>query len=390
MKKVYLDNNATTPMDPSVLEAMLPYLKDDFGNPSSVHQFGRKVRVAVEEAREKVAGIIGADPLEVVFTSCGSESNNMALKGVYKKEKNHIITSQIEHPCILETCHFLEKHGYEVTYVSVDKYGMVDPEEVKDSIKENTLLITIMHGNNEIGTIQPLKEIGEIAKEHDIYFHTDAVQSVGKVPTKVDEFGVDLLSLAGHKLHGPKGIGAIYIRKKTRMYPLISGGHQERKRRAGTENVAGIIGLGKACEIAAKEMDEESKRLTALRESLYKGIMEKIPHVQLNGHPTKRLPTTLNMSFNYVEGESLLINLDLKGVAISTGSACSSGSLEPSHVLSAMKIDPEIIHGSLRFSFGRFNKKEDVDYVLEVLPPIVAKMREMSPLWEEKKVATGE
>lgn len=389
MKKVYLDNNATTPLDHEVLEAMMPFLKEDFGNPSSVHQFGRKIRVEVEEAREKVAKILGADPLEIVFTSCGSESNNMALKGVYKKNCNHIITSQIEHPCILETCKFLEKHGYEATYVSVDKYGTVNPQEIEDSIKENTLLITIMHGNNEIGTIQPIKEIGEVAKRHEIYFHTDAVQSMGKIPTKVDDLGVDLLSLSGHKLYGPKGIGVIYIRKKTRMHPLISGGHQERKRRGGTENVPGIIGLGKTCEIAQREMENESKRLTSLRESLFKGIMEKIPHVQLNGHPTNRLSTTLNMSFKYVEGESLLINLDLKGVAISTGSACSSGTLEPSHVLSAMKIPPEVIHGSLRFSLGRFNKEEDIDYVLEVLPPIVEKMREMSPLWEEKKVAMG-
>jgi len=394
MKKIYLDNNATTPLDPAVLEAMLPYLREDFGNPSSIHQFGRKIKVAIEEAREKVANLIGAEPLEIIFTSCGSESDNMAIKGVAsylsKKKGNHIITSQIEHPAVLETCQFLEKNGYEVTYVSVDKYGTVDLQEIEDAVKESTILITIMHGNNEIGTVQPLKDIGEIAKKHGIYFHTDAVQSAGKIPTKVDELGVDLLSLAGHKLHGPKGVGALYVKKRTRMHYLINGGHQERGRRAGTENVAGIVGLGAACEIAGKEMESEAKRLTVIRDALYKGIMERIPDVQLNGHPTNRLPTTLNMSFKYVEGESLLINLDLKGVAISTGSACSSGSLEPSHVLLALKIPHEIIHGSLRFSFGRFNKPEEVDYVLEVLPPIVEKMRDMSPLWDKKKVSLGE
>ncbi|MBI5183679.1 MAG: cysteine desulfurase NifS [Nitrospinae bacterium] len=387
MKIVYLDNNATTPLHPEVLEEMLPFLKEDFGNPSSLHQFGRKVKVKIDEAREKVAGIIGADPSEIVFTGGGSEADNLAIKGVAfasKEKGRHIITSQIEHHAVLNTCKYLERNGYRITYIPVDKYGMVKPEDVAEAISDDTILITIHHSNNEIGTIQPIKEISKIAEERGIIFHTDAVQSLGKLPLNVDDMGVTLLSVSAHKLNGPKGVGACYIRKGIRrLHPLINGGNQEMKRRAGTENVAGIIGFSKACEIASACMEEERERLISLRDKLQNGLTEKISHVRLNGHPTERLPTTLNMSFEYVEGETLMINLDLEGIAVSTGSACSSGSLEPSHVLVAMGIPYEVIHGSLRFSLGRENTEEDIERVLEVLPPIVEKVRKMSPLWEE-------
>lgn len=387
MKIVYLDNNATTPLHPEVLEAMLPFLKEDFGNPSSLHQLGRRIRVKVDEAREKVAKTIGAGPLEIVFTGGGSESDNFAIKGVAfanKDKKGHIITSRIEHPAVLNTCKYLEKNGYRVTYIPVDEYGMVNPEDVAGAISDDTILITIHHSNNEIGTIQPIREISRIARERGIIFHTDAVQSFGKVPLNVDDIGVNLLSVSAHKLNGPKGVGACYIRKGTkRLHPLINGGSQEMKHRAGTENVAGIIGFSKACELASIHMEEERGRLIGLRDKLQNALTEKISHIRLNGHPTKRLPTTLNMSFEYVEGETLMINLDLEGIAVSTGSACSSGSLEPSHVLVAMGIPHEIVHGSLRFSLGRENTEEDIDRILEVLPPIVAKVRAMSPLWED-------
>ncbi|MFV1950355.1 MAG: cysteine desulfurase NifS [Nitrospinota bacterium] len=387
MKMVYIDNNATTPLHPEVLEAMLPFLKEDFGNPSSLHQLGRRIRVKVDEAREKVAKTIGADPLEIVFTGGGSESDNFAIKGVAfanKDKRRHIITSRIEHHAILNTCKYLEKNGYRVTYIPVDEYGMVNPEDVAGAISDDTILITIHHSNNEIGTIQPIREISKIARERGIIFHTDAVQSLGKVPLNVDDIGVNLLSVSAHKLNGPKGVGACYIRKGTkRLHPLINGGSQEMKHRAGTENVAGIIGFSKACELASTHMEEERERLIGLRDKLQNALTEKISHVRLNGHPTKRLPTTLNMSFEYVEGETLMINLDLEGIAVSTGSACSSGSLEPSHVLVAMGIPHEIVHGSLRFSLGRENTEEDIDRILEVLPPIVAKVRAMSPLWED-------
>lgn len=387
MKMVYIDNNATTPLHPEVLEAMLPFLKEDFGNPSSLHQLGRRIRVKVDEAREKVAKTIGADPLEIVFTGGGSESDNFAIKGVAfanKDKRRHIITSRIEHPAVLNTCKYLEKNGYRVTYIPVDEYGMVNPGDVAGAIGDDTILITIHHSNNEIGTIQPINEIGKIARERGIIFHSDAVQSLGKVPLNVDDMGVNLLSVSAHKLNGPKGIGACYIRKGTkRLQPLINGGSQEMKHRAGTENVAGIIGFSKACELASTHMEEERERLIGLRDKLQNALTEKISHVRLNGHPAKRLPTTLNMSFEYVEGETLMINLDLEGIAVSTGSACSSGSLEPSHVLVAMGIPHEIVHGSLRFSLGRENTEEDIDRILEVLPPIVAKVRAMSPLWED-------
>ncbi len=386
MKKIYLDNNATTPLHPDVLEAMLPCYKEFFGNPSSVHQFGRGVKMKMEEAREKVARLMGAETSEIVFVSGGSESDNFAIKGTvfqHDPKSAHIITCQIEHPAVLQTCKGLEKQGYPVTYLPVDANGSVNPADVEKAIRPETRIISIHHANNEVGTIQPIEEIARIAREKGVLFHTDAVQSFGKLPVDVKKMGVDLLSVSAHKLNGPKGVGALFIKKGIKkMMPLIGGGHHERSRRAGTENVAGIVGFGKACEIASSHLGEEAARLTVLRDKLYKNLSEKISHTTLNGHPTNRLPTTLNMGFEFVEGESLLINLDLKGVAVSTGSACSSGSLEPSHVLMAMGIPHEKIHGSLRFSFGYGNTEEDVELLTEILPPIVAKIREISPLWE--------
>lgn len=385
MREVYLDHNATTPVDPEVWEAMLPYLREQFGNPSSIHQFGREVRIAIEEARAQVAALLGAAPEEIVFTSCGSEADNLALKGIAfanQERGNHIITSQIEHSAVLETCRYLEKLGFSVTYLPVDTEGLVDPEAVREAITDQTILISIMHANNEIGTIQPIAEIGAIARAHDIPFHTDAVQTVGKVPINVDTLNIDLLSLSGHKLYAPKGIGALYIRRRNglKMHPLISGGHQERSRRAGTENVPGIIALGKACAIAQRDMAEEVQRLEALRNKLEEGILTKIPYVKRNGHPTKRLCTTLHVSFLYIKGEPLLVRLDLEGIGVSTGSACSTGSPKPSHVLTALGLAEDEIQGSIRWSLGKGNSEADIEYVLEVLPPIVQQMREMSPL----------
>jgi cysteine desulfurase len=393
-RKVYLDNNATTPLHPEVLNEIMPFLKGDFGNPSSIHQFGRKVRVKIDEAREKVAYAVGADPSEIVFTAGGSESDNFAIKSyIWSNRINgglpgnqtggHIITSAIEHHAVLDTCRYLEKNGYRVTYLPVDEYGMVNPSDVKNAIQNDTILISIHHSNNEVGTIEPIEEISKIARSKGIALHTDAVQSLGKVPLNVNELGADLMSISAHKLYGPKGIGALYIRKAIKkMHPLIHGGHQEKGRRGGTENVAGIIGFGKACEIALDTLKDESARLIGLRDRLQNLIMENIPYVKLNGHPLKRLPATLNMSFNFVEGEAVTMNLDLSGVAVSTGSACTSGTLEPSHVLIAMGIPREIIRGSVRFSFGRENTVEDVDYLMEILPLIVKRVREMSPSWK--------
>jgi len=389
MKRVYLDNNATTPTHPEVIKAMLPYYQEVFGNASSIHQFGQQARKAIGEAREKVAEFIGAKPEEIVFTGGGTESNNFAIKGIaYANEAKgkHIIASSIEHYAVLKTCKYLEKKGFKVTYIPVDKYGLVDPDEVKKAIIKETVLITIMHANNEVGTIEPITEIDKIAKEKGIYFHTDAVQTVGKIPVNVNELNVDLLSLSGHKIYGPKGIGALYIRKGTRIEPLLHGGHHEKNRRAGTENVPAIVGLGKAIEIARNTMEQEAIRLTNLRNTLCNGISQKIDYVHLNGHPGKRLPNTLNISFEFIEGESIILNLDLKGIAVSSGSAYTSGSLEPSHVLSAMGVEPAIAQGSIRFSLGKENTEEDIDYVLEVSPEIVARLRAMSPLYKKKDV----
>ncbi len=388
MKRIYLDHNATTPVHPEVLEAMLPYLRDEWGNPSSIHWAAREPKKAIDSAREKVAALLGCEANEIVFTSCGSESNNFAIKGVasaLKGKGDHIITTSVEHPSVLNTCKYMAKEGWEVTFLPVDSYGMIDLDQLRDSITERTVLISIMFANNETGTIFPVEEIGRIAKERGVLFHCDAVQAVGKVKIDVKEMNIDLLSLSGHKLYAPKGVGALYVKRGVRLTPLIHGGHQERNRRAGTENVAGIVALGKACEIAMRDMEEEVAHLTRLRDRLEKGIMERIEHVRLNGHPTKRLPTTLNVSFEYIEGESILLNLDMKGVAASSGSACTSGSLEPSHVLMAMGVPPEVAHGSVRFSLGRDNTEEDIDYVLEVLPPIVERLRSMSPLYARTK-----
>ncbi|MBI5375596.1 MAG: cysteine desulfurase NifS [Candidatus Schekmanbacteria bacterium] len=386
MKQIYLDYNATTPLLEEVVDAMLPFLESSFGNPSSVHSFGRPAREAIENARELFAKMINADTSEIVFTSCGSESNNLALKGILyltdeKTKKGHVITSTIEHPSILETCSHLESIGYPVTWLKVDGNGRISIEELEKSITDRTSLISIMYGNNEIGAIQDIPAIGAAAKKKGVVFHTDAVQVLGKVPVDVKKNNIDLLSVSAHKLYAPKGIGAIYIRKGLKMEALIHGGHQELSRRAGTENVAGIVAFGKACEIAMRDMEAENRHLSKVKEKLKNGLITKIPKIRFNSPESNCLPTTLNVGFLGVEGESILINLDLKGVAVSTGSACSSGSVEPSHVLVAIGTPVEYSQSSLRFSFGRFTKEEDIDYVLEILPPIVEKLRSMSPIW---------
>ena len=383
MRRIYLDHAATTPTHPEVVKAMLPYFTDAFGNPSSIYSYGQEAKGAIEEARAKVADLMGARSDETVFTSGGTEADNFAIKGMaYANEGkgNHIITSAIEHHAVIETCKFLEKRGFLVTYLPVDEYGLVDPDDVKKAITDKTILISVMHANNEVGTIQPIAEIGKIAKEAGIYFHTDAVQTAGHIPVNVNELGVDLLAMSAHKLYGPKGVEALYIRKGTRLVAFMHGGEQERKRRASTENVPGIVGFGRAAELAKQEMPEEAERLTHLRDKLIKGILEQIEHTRLNGHPLKRLPNNVNISVDFVEGESMLLNLDLEGICASTGSACSSASLEPSHVLLALGLSPEQAHGSLRFSLGKENSEEDMGRVLKVLPGIVAKLRAMSPL----------
>ncbi|MDO9465440.1 MAG: cysteine desulfurase NifS [bacterium] len=385
MRRIYLDYAATTPTDPEVVKTMLPYFTDKFGNPSSIHSFGQEGKAAIEEAREKIASLLGAKQEEIIFTSGGTESNNFTLKGVAyanQHKGDHIITSSIEHHCVIEPCKFLEKRGFKVTYLPVDGDGLLNPEEVKRAINDKTILISIMHANNEIGTIQPITEIGKIAKEKEICFHTDAVQTFGHIPINVDELNVDLLSISGHKLCGPKGIGALYVRKGTRMVSFMHGGDQEKNRRASTENVPAIVGFGKAVEIAQEKMKEEGRELTILRDKLIKGIFKKINHVRLNGHPTKRLSNNVNVSVESVEGESLLLNLDMEGIAASTGSACTSSSLEASHVLLALGLSHELAHGSLRFTLGRYTEEKDIDNVLEVLPRIVEKLRSMSPLWK--------
>lgn len=381
MNRIYLDHNATTPMRPEVRERMLPFLGELFGNPSSAHSFGQEVKVHVEEARQRIAEQLGASPAQIVFNSGGTESDNAAIKGVaFAAEKGHIITTVIEHPAVLQTVSWLAKKGFEATYIPVGFNGVIDPDDVKRAIRPDTILVTVMHVNNETGTIQPVKEISDIVKEAGVPFHTDAAQSFGKLPTKVDNLGVDMMTIAGHKIYGPKGIGALYIRKGTRIDPLIIGGAQEKRRRSGTENVAGIVGFGEAIVRAEGEREEVYKRLAKLREKFTKGLMERIPEVIINGDPERIFPSTVSASINRVEGESLLLSLDMEGVAISTGSACSSGSLEPSHVLVAMGIETVLAQGTLRFSMGRGTTEEEIDYVLEVFPHIVERLRAMSPL----------
>lgn len=383
MRRIYLDHAATTPMHPEVVHAMLPYYTECFGNPSSIYSFGQEAREAVDESRDKIAQLIGARSEEIIFTSGGTEADNCAVEGVaYANELkgNHIITSLIEHHAVVETCMFMEKRGFRVTYVPVDHHGLVDPEEIRRAITDETVLISVMHGNNEVGTIEPISEIGRIAKERGVYFHTDAVQTTGRIPVDVGALNVDILSMSAHKLYGPKGVGALYVRKGTKLTPFMHGGGQERGRRASTENVPAIVGFGKAAEIAQAEMKEEAERQIVLRDKLIEGILTRIDEVQLNGHPTKRLPNNVNVSIKYVEGESMLLNLDLDGIAASTGSACSSGNLEPSHVLLAMGLSHEEAHSSLRFTLGRENTEAHIDRVLEVLPPIMSKLRAMSPL----------
>ncbi|MDI6604149.1 cysteine desulfurase NifS [Aceticella autotrophica] len=393
MKRIYLDNAATTPVRSEVLESMLPYYKNLFGNPSSLYSYGQETKKAIEEARDKVAKAIGANSDEIYFTSGGSESDNWALKGVayaLKNKGNHIITTSIEHHAILHTCQYLEKQGFEITYLPVDKYGLVSPEDLKNAITGKTILVSIMFANNEIGTIEPIEELARITHEKGIYFHTDAVQAVGNIPIDVKKINIDLLSLSAHKIYGPKGVGALYIKKGVKLHSLIHGGAQERNRRAGTENVGGIVGLGTAIELITNDLDSHINKLKYLRDKLINGILEKIPYTRLNGHPTKRLPGNVNVSIEFVEGESMILSLDMAGICVSSGSACTSGTLDPSHVLLAIGLPHEIAHGSLRLSIGKENTDEDVEKVLEVLPNIVNRLREMSPLFkrvkEEKKL----
>ena len=381
--KVYMDNAATTKLSPDVLNAMMPYLTDIYGNASSVHAFGREAREGVEHARNQVAAAINASPDEIFFTAGGTESDNMAIKGVahkYAKKGKHIITTAIEHHAVLHTCEALEKEGYEVTYLPVDEDGLISVEQVKAAMRDDTLLVTVMFANNEVGTIEPIAEIGALCRERNVLFHTDAVQAVCHIPIDVRAMNIDLMSISAHKVHGPKGIGALYCRKGIVLEPVIVGGAQERKRRAGTENVAGIVGLGAAIERAHKNMSADMARVSALRDKLISGILKNIPHVKLNGHPTQRLPQNVNFSIRYIEGESILLMLDINGIAASSGSACTSGSLDPSHVLLAMGIPHEIAHGSLRLTLSDMTTDEEVDYVLETLTKTVKRLRDMSPL----------
>ena len=385
-KYVYMDNSATTAVKQEVLDQMMPIFTEIYGNPSSIHQAGQIARVYVDKARMQVASLLNASLDEIYFTAGGSESDNWALKGVaekYRKKGNHIITTKIEHHAILHTCEYLEKQGYEVTYLDVDEYGVVDLEQLKKSITDQTILISVMFANNEIGTIQPIEEIGKIAKEHKILFHTDAVQAIGNVDIDVHKLNIDMLSMSGHKIHAPMGIGVLYIRKGLILPNLIHGGAQERKRRAGTENVPGIVGLGKACEIAKQHMENHIAHCTKLRDRLIEKVTQKIPYTLVTGSLEHRLPGLASFCFKYIEGEALLLSLDMKGIAGSSGSACTSGSLDPSHVLMALGLKHEIAHGSLRLSLSDFNTEEEVDYVVEELAVIVQRLRNMSPLYDE-------
>ena len=382
---VYLDNSATTPVKKEVLDAMMPYFTENFGNASSIYKTGRMAKEALEKAREKVAAAIGAKPNEIYFTGSGSEADNWAIKGIaenYASKGKHIISTQIEHHAVLHTLEYLEKQGYSVTYLPVDSDGLISIDDLKAAIKDDTILITVMTANNEIGTIQPIAEIGEIAKEKGIIFHTDAVQAIGMIDIDVKALNIDMLSMSAHKFGGPKGVGALYVRNGIRLDNFVHGGGQERRKRAGTENVAGIVGMAKAITIATENLSEKTAKIKALRDKLIAGIEENIPYIRLNGHREKRLAGNVNFSFQFIEGEALLLMLDLNNIAASSGSACTSGSLDPSHVLLAIGLPHEIAHGSLRLSIGDINTDEDIDYVLSKLPGIVQRLREMSPLYE--------
>ncbi len=384
MRKVYLDNAATTALSPKVLEQMMPYLTAIYGNPSSPHSFGQEARKGVEHARDQVAKALNALPEEIIFTGCGTESDNTVLFGVaerYAKKGNHIITTNVEHHAILHTCEALEKRGIEVTYLPVDENGMVTAEQVANAITDKTILVSIMFANNEVGTIMPIAEIGKVCRERGVLFHTDAVQAVGHVPIDVKAMNIDMLSLSAHKFHGPKGVGALYMKKGVRLPAYVMGGAQERNRRAGTENVAGIVGLGAAIELATENLAESAARMTKLRDKLIAGIAARIPEVKLNGHPTLRLPNNVNYSIKYIEGESILLMLDMNGIAASSGSACTSGSLDPSHVLLALGLTHEVAHGSVRLTLSDETTEEDIDYVLEILPKVAERLRAMSPLY---------
>ena len=384
MKKnrIYLDYAATTPVDPKVTKTMLPYFSEKFGNTMSLHSFGQEVKQVLEESREVVAGLMKAQATEIIFTSSATESNNLALKGIAfanKDKGQHIIISSIEHPCIMESAKWLEKRGFEITRLKVDKCGLVDPEDVKKAIKKNTILVSIIHANNEIGTIEPIEEIGKICKERDVYFHTDASQSFGKIPIDVNKMNIDLLTASSHKMYGPKGAACLFIKENVKIEPLLHGGGHESGLRSSTVNVSAIVGFTRACKICEKEMKKEAEKQIKLRDKLIKGVLEKIEFSHLNGHPQKRLPNNTNFSFSFVEGESLVIQLDLLGIAGSTGSACSSAKLEPSHVLLAIGLKPQEAHGSLRLSLGRWTTEEEINKVLEILPEAIKKLRKISP-----------
>jgi len=387
-KPIYLDYAATTPTDPRVLRAMLPYFTKKFGNTMSLHSFGQEAKQALEESREKAANLIGTKPEEIIFTGSATESNNLALKGIAlanKEKGNHIIISSIEHPCIMESAEWLEKQGFGITRLPVDRYGFVSPEDVRKAIRKKTILVSIIHASNEIGTIQPIEKIGKICREKGVYFHTDAVQSFGKIPINVNKMNVDLLTASSHKMYGPKGVGMLFIRKGVKIEPILHGGGQESGLRSSTVNVPAIVGFAKACEIAEKEIKKEGERLSKLRDKLIKGVLQKIKGSHLNGHPKDRLPNNTNFWFEFVEGESMVIQLDLLGVAASTGSACSSVKLEPSHVLLATGLKHEQAHGSLRLTLGKWTKESDINYVLNALPVIIKNLRKISPFKGDKK-----
>ena len=389
MKVVYVDNNATTQVAPEVLEEMLPYFHDLYGNPSSMHSFGGQVATRLKDARQQVADLIGATPDEILLTSCGTESDNTAIRAALASypERKHIITSRVEHPAVLNLCEHMARHGYRVTFLPVDRQGRLNPENLYRSLSNDTAIVSLMWANNETGVLFPIEEIAEVLQERDVVFHTDAVQAVGKVPINLQQVAVDMLSLSGHKLHAPKGIGALYIRKGTKFSPFLIGGHQERGRRGGTENVASVIGLGKACELAAQRMNEENERVRYLRDKLENAILEQVPNAMLNGDREHRLPNTTSISFEYVEGEAILLMMNESGICASSGSACTSGSLEPSHVLRAMGVPFTAAHGSIRFSLSTYNTEEEIDFIIEKLPPIISRLRELSPFWSQSKMA---